>query len=207
MKVFELERQIRLYLSIASSNTRKIKRLKNDLAFLEERGLIRLQGKYTFLQRYGEAQRVNCSYRTLQCLFDEPYEDTEGLCLVAYTAYNTMVRGVVRGLTADSTARTLKMGRKRLRKNVARLLAAEVLTKDKNEVTKVKLYRRKKPLPLQQECGNHQNNGRELRNLLQKNHSRDFEYGRDEDDVTMDNAESDYWYWLLRQSGGGNGPP
>ena len=199
LRVFDLERQMRLFLDIQNTNAKKVRRLKADLAFLEKQKLLHTEGRYTELIPCEELQRVNISYNTLQSLFADSWNDVVGLCLVAYIAHYKMVRGTVEGLCADSTARTLKMGRKRLRQNVARLIETGVLTRNESEVIKVKLFRKKKPLPLQQEHGNHQLNTEELRNLLMRKGFRDYEFGRDEDDEVTDAQESDYWYWVLQR--------
>ena len=202
LRVFNFERQIRLFLRIPSNNSRKVKRLKADLAFLQEQGLISIKGRYTILKPCEKVLRVNISYTTLQQLFSEPWMDCAGLCLVAYMAHYKMVRGVVTGLTADSTARKLRMGRKRLRKNVARLLEIGVLTQNENEIMKIKLYRKKKPRPLHQEQGNHEQNAKELRRVLMEAGMHDYEFGRDEDDFVMDSNEADTWYWLMNNFSG-----
>jgi len=204
MRVFDFERQLRLFLSIPNTNSRKVKRLKASLAFLKKQKLIAVEGRYTTLQPCFELQRVNISYNTLQCLFAAPWRDPVGLCLVAYMAHCKMVRGTVEGLCADSTARALRMGQKRLRLNAAQLIETGVLTRAESEAHKVKLYRKKKPRPLQEEHGNHQMNTQELRNLLMGKGFHDYEFGRDEDDEVTNAQEPDYWYWVLQRYDGEN---
>lgn len=207
-RVFDLEKQLRLFLNISSSNGRKVKRLKQDLLFLKEQKLIKSADRYTLLLPYSAPPRVNISYQTLQRLFSEPWRDAEGLCLVCYTAHQRMVRGSVEGLTADSTAKALHMGRKRLRENTARLMEIGVLTRAEGDAAiKVKLHRRRKPLPVHEEWGNHQENIRQLRTLLMGKGVHDFEFGRDEENYAADELESDYWYSAAKSLSGRDGVP
>jgi len=77
-----------------------------------------------------------------------------------------------------------------------------VLTKDENEVLKMKLYRKKKPRPVHEEHGNHEQNAQELRRVLMGRGMHDYEFGRDEGDFVMDSFETDTWYWLLNKFDG-----
>ena len=130
LTVYRLEEQCRAIMGISPGNTKAIRRLRQDLSLLEEKGLIRhnmgLNGRQTLLIRPDGGKVLKIHPETLQLIFESGWSDLKGLVLCAYFFISKLRMGVVDEATLYHAQRQISMSYGRLHRNVSELVRLDI---------------------------------------------------------------------------------